>query len=56
VGDGFAITQIDVATEASVDGIDDATFQKFAEDTKKGCPVSKALAATKMVLTAKLMR
>ncbi len=56
VGDGFAITQIDVATEASVTGIDEKTFQKFAEDTKAGCPVSKALAATKLVLQAKLLR
>ena len=56
VGDGFAITQIDIATEASVEGIDDAAFQKFAEETKKGCPVYKALASTKMVLTAKLTR
>lgn len=56
VGDGFAITQIDIATEASVAGIDEATFKKFAEDTKSGCPVSKALAGAKLVLSARLLK
>jgi len=51
---GFTITKIEVHTEASVDGIDDTAFQKFAEDTKKGCPVSKALASVDMILSAKL--
>jgi len=51
---GFTITKIEIHTEASVDGIDNAAFQKFAEDTKKGCPVSKALAAVEMKLEAKL--
>ena len=55
-GDGFAITTIEISTEASVDGIDDATFQKFAEETKAGCPVSKALAGPKMVLHARLKK
>lgn len=51
---GFTITKIEVHTEASVDGIDDTAFQKFAEDTKKGCPVSKALASVDMTLSAHL--
>ncbi len=51
---GFTITKIEIHTEASVDGIDNEAFQKFAEDTKKACPVSKALAAVEMALTAKL--
>ncbi len=55
-GEGFAITLIEVRCEASVDGIDEAAFQKVAEETKKGCPVSKALSSTKMVLTAKLKK
>ena len=55
-GDGFAITTIEINTEASVDGIDDATFQKFAEETKAGCPVSKALTGPKMVLHARLKK
>lgn len=51
---GFTITKIEIHTEASVDGIDSAAFQKFAEDTKKGCPVSKALASVEMALSAHL--
>ena len=35
-------------------GVDAARFQQIAEETKKGCPVSKALAGTKIALTAKL--
>ena len=42
---GFAISKIDLETVGVVPGIDDATFQKFAEDAKKGCPISKALAS-----------
>jgi osmotically inducible protein OsmC len=53
---GFAITQIDLTTEAQVPGLDDAAFQKIAQDAKKGCPVSKALAAVPQIsLTAKLL-
>jgi lipoyl-dependent peroxiredoxin len=55
VGDGFAITSIDLATEAEVPGIDNAKFQEQAEGAKKGCPVSKALAGTKINLVAKLV-
>jgi lipoyl-dependent peroxiredoxin len=53
---GFAITKIDLNTEAKVPGLDDAAFQKIARDAKKGCPVSKALAAVPEIsLTAKLL-
>jgi len=55
-GDGFTITRIDISSEASVEGIDDATFQKIAEDTKKGCPVSKALTGPQLVLSARLKK
>ena len=54
VGEAFAITRIDLATEASIPGIDDATFQKHALDAKQNCPVSKALAGTAIHLSAKL--
>jgi osmotically inducible protein OsmC len=52
---GFGITAIDLSTEAEVPGIDDAKFQEIADGAKKGCPVSKALAGTKINLTAKLV-
>jgi osmotically inducible protein OsmC len=52
---GFAISAIDLATEADVPGIDNAKFQEIAEGAKKGCPVSKALAGTQIRLQAKLV-
>jgi osmotically inducible protein OsmC len=48
-GDGFTITSIELTTEADVPGIDAAKFQTVAEATKKGCPVSKALAGVKNI-------
>jgi osmotically inducible protein OsmC len=55
VGDAFSITKIDLDTEAEIPGIDDAAFQKYANDAKQGCPVSKALAGTEIGLTARLL-
>jgi osmotically inducible protein OsmC len=52
---GFGITHIDLKTEADVPGIDNAKFQEIADGAKKGCPVSKALAATRINLDAKLV-
>jgi osmotically inducible protein OsmC len=54
VGDAFSITNINLETEAEISGMDDATFQQFAQDAKKNCPVSKALAGTEIGLTARL--
>src|SRR5216117_2633097 len=39
VGDAFAITRIDLETEADIPGVDDAAFQKYALDAKQNCPV-----------------
>jgi osmotically inducible protein OsmC len=50
---GFAITRIELDTEARVAGIDEAKFQEIADAAKKGCPVSKALAGTEIVLKAR---
>jgi len=55
VGDAFAITRIDLETEADIPGIDAATFQQYARDAKQNCPVSKALAGTTIHLNAKLL-
>jgi len=52
---GLAITRIDLETRAEVPGIDEATFQKHAEETKTGCIVSRALAAVETRLDAKLV-
>jgi osmotically inducible protein OsmC len=54
VADGFGITKIDLDTVGTVPGIDDATFQEVAAAAKAGCPVSKALAATEITLSARL--
>jgi len=56
VGEAFTITRIDLDTEAEIPGVDDATFQKFANEAKQNCPLSKALAGTEIHLTAKLSR
>jgi lipoyl-dependent peroxiredoxin len=53
-GDGFSIVRIDIFTEVSIEGIDEETFLKLAEDTKKNCPVSKALSNIPMILKAVL--
>ncbi len=55
VADGFAITSIDLTTEAEIPGIDNAKFQELADGAKKGCPVSKALAGTTINLKATLV-
>ena len=38
------ITSIALRTVGRVPGVDEATFQQAAEEAKKGCPVSRALA------------
>ena len=54
-GEGFAIKTIALDLEARVPGIDAAAFQAIAEGAKKACPLSKALAATPITLSAKLL-
>jgi lipoyl-dependent peroxiredoxin len=43
VGEGMQITRMRLNTTARVPGLEDAEFQRIAEATKSGCPVSKAL-------------
>ena len=54
VGGGPKITSIELKTEAEVPGIDKARFDELAEQTKKTCPVSAALAGTQISLNARL--
>ncbi len=50
------IATIELEVEASVPGIDEATFQETAEAAKAGCPVSRALAGVpEITLDAKLV-
>lgn len=55
VGEGFAITGIDLSTRADVPGMDDAGFQAVAENAKANCIVSKALGAVPIRLKATLL-
>ena len=49
------ISQIDLETKGQVPGIDQQQFADFANQAKKGCPVSKALAGVpEMTLEATL--
>lgn len=52
---GFAISRIDLATEAEVPGITPEDFHAQAEAAKAGCPVSKALTGVDIHLVAKLV-
>jgi osmotically inducible protein OsmC len=51
---GPTINRIDLTVEATVPGLDDAAFQQHAQDAKKNCPVSRALAAVEIHLEATL--
>jgi len=54
--DGPTITKIELDVEAVVDGLDEESFQKFAQEAKEKCPVSKALAAVpEIILNATLV-
>lgn len=54
LGDGPKISLIELSTTGTVPGIDESIFNEFAEQAKKGCPVSQALAAVEIRLTARL--
>lgn len=41
---GPKITKMDLTVKGKVPGLDQATFTKLANETKTGCPVSRALA------------
>lgn len=53
--EGLKITGVLLTARGSVPGIDEAQFQEVAEDAKKNCPVSQALAALDIQLDAKLV-
>ncbi|MER3451386.1 MAG: peroxiredoxin [Thermus sp.] len=53
---GFSLTRIHLVTEAEVAGISPERFLEIAEEAKKGCPVSRALAGVpEIVLEARLV-
>ena len=44
-GEGVKIDRIALALTATVSGLDEQRFQQIAEEAKRNCPLSKALAA-----------
>lgn len=55
VNNAQTITRIDLNTEAEVPELDEATFMEQAENAKRNCPVSRALAGVEVTLEAKLV-
>lgn len=51
---GPKISLIELSTTGIVPGIDESTFNEFAEQAKKNCPVSQALASVEIRLDARL--
>jgi osmotically inducible protein OsmC len=54
VGDGFSITKIVLTVKATVPKADKATFDRLVQETKVGCPVSRALKAVDIQVQATL--
>jgi len=53
---GFLITRIDLVVDGTVPNVDEATFQKYVEQTRTGCIISRALAATPITVAATLRK
>ena len=49
---GFHIPLIEITVRGEVEGMDEDTFKKVAEEAKATCPVSKALTGTTITLDA----
>ena len=54
-GEGMAILRSRLICDAEVPEIEDDEFQKLAEEAKKNCPVSQALASVDISLDANLV-
>ncbi len=52
---GWTITNINLDVEGKVPGVTAEKFAELAEAAKKGCPISRALAATNITMSAKLL-
>lgn len=56
LGEGPTITLIELETEAEVPNVDEKTFLEKVENSKKNCPVSKALTGPELRVMARLVR
>ncbi len=54
-GSGFKIMKIELSLKGKVPGIDKDKFLELANNAKKGCPVSQALSAVEISLSAELL-
>ncbi|HJP86416.1 MAG TPA: OsmC family peroxiredoxin [Gemmatimonadaceae bacterium] len=52
---GFGITTMKLTVQAKVPKIDKVKFEQIAQETKDGCPVSKALKGVDIQLEARLV-
>jgi osmotically inducible protein OsmC len=52
---GWTVTKIHLTTKAKVPGADKAKFDELADAAKKGCPISRLLAAAEITLDATLI-
>lgn len=56
VGDGFAITDIDLTVEITAPGADESAVLEAADKAKEGCPVSKLFSGNaNIVMDAKVI-
>jgi osmotically inducible protein OsmC len=51
---GWTITSIQLDVTGKVPGVSAEQFQTLADAAKKGCPISRALSAVPISMTAKL--
>lgn len=51
---GWTIKNINLDVTGTVPGVDAAKFKELAENAKKGCPISRALASVNITMNAKL--
>lgn len=56
LGAGPTITMVELNTQAQVPNLSETDLQKYADEAKKNCPVSKALAGPEVKLQAQLVR
>jgi osmotically inducible protein OsmC len=54
VGEGFTITKMALTVTGTVPNIDASTFERIAQQTKEGCPVSRALKGVDISVAARL--
>jgi osmotically inducible protein OsmC len=56
LGAGPTITMVELNTQAQVPNLTEADLQKYADEAKKNCPVSKALAGPEVRLQVQLVK